>query len=323
MNVQKVKAWLLEHGRIMVAVFMILIIVGATLIWLIDGKNGQKQKKCDTQIEETEALAATQVMPETESTQILETQQEESEVTALEETESTEPEWSEEISEESEQSWDEQDQSVAEVDEEVPQEPVQAQTDWVTSLQIAQSASQLLIVSANGGTATISLHNRNEVGQWYEAISTPGFVGKEGVGQASEYREVTPSGVYGFSMAFGIQPDPGAQIAYTQVDDSDYWVDDVNSAYYNRFVSTNSVTPDWNSAEHLAGAAPAYNYVLALNYNAACVPGAGSAIFLHVSLGKSTSGCISVPENIMIYLLQNITSGCTVVIDNSENISNY
>ena len=37
---------------------------------------------------------------------------------------------------------------------------------------------------------------------------------------------------------------PGTALAYTQVDDSYYWVDDVNSVYYNQFVSTNEVVSD-------------------------------------------------------------------------------
>lgn len=196
-------------------------------------------------------------------------------------------------------------------------------TDWVQSLRNAEQASQLLVVSATGTQAEVTLHNRDQNGNWYEAIRTNGFVGRDGGGQTSEYNQNTPAGIYQFSMAFGILPDPGSQIAYTQVDESDYWVDDPESQYYNQFVSTNAVQQDWNSAEHLISTAPAYDYALALNYNAACVPGNGSAIFLHVSTGRSTAGCISVPEDVMISFLQNITPGCTILIADSGDLNNY
>lgn len=41
----------------------------------------------------------------------------------------------------------------------------------------------------------------------------------------------------------------------------------------------------WSSAEHLISYPTAYRYAIALNYNTACTPGAGSAIFLHCSTG--------------------------------------
>lgn len=202
---------------------------------------------------------------------------------------------------------------VEEVEEpQTPEAPVQ--NDWIASWPEAQTSSQILAVVSSGTTATVSLHNKDGNGIWTELISTPGFVGQEGVGDTLETNRKTPRGTYGFTMAFGIKPNPGSQIAYTQVNDSHYWVDDPASQYYNQFVSTDSVTPDWNSAEHLSGCVPEYNYALALNYNSACIPGKGSAIFLHCSSGSSTYGCIAVPENVMISLLQNITPGCTVVI---------
>lgn len=160
----------------------------------------------------------------------------------------------------------------------------------------------------------ISLHNKDGNGIWTELINTSGFVGQQGAGGTLETNRKTPRGTYGFSMAFGIKPNPGSLITYTQVNDLHYWVDNPDSQYYNQFVSTDSVVPEWNSAEHLSSCAPAYNYALALNYNSACVPGKGSAIFLHCSTGSPTYGCIAVPESAMKSLLQNITPGCAIVI---------
>ena len=80
-------------------------------------------------------------------------------------------------------------------------------------------------------------------------------------------------------QAFGVAGNPGTRFAYTKVDQSHYWVDDSDSAYYNRLVSTDEVQKDWDSAEHLIEMRTAYAYALALNYNSACTPGQGGAIF--------------------------------------------
>ncbi|MCR5640320.1 MAG: S-layer protein, partial [Lachnospiraceae bacterium] len=80
---------------------------------------------------------------------------------------------------------------------------------------------------------------------------------------------------------------------------------------------------EWNSAEHIASAGDSYNYVLALDYNSACVPGAGSAMFLHCYAGIPSQGCITIPQEYMVQLLQNISSDCAIIIDTEENLSNY
>lgn len=195
--------------------------------------------------------------------------------------------------------------------------------DWVENLNIAKNNQQIMIVAANGSSATVSLHNKRSDGSWYEVLSATGNIGRNGLGKTREGDGKTPVGVYGFSVAFGIQPNPGTVLSYTQVDSSYYWVDDSGSAYYNQFVSTNNVRKDWNSAEHISGVGSPYHYVLAINYNSACIPGVGSAIFLHCSNGKATSGCISVPESNMVQILQNVQPGCCVIIDSADGVKNY
>ena len=73
----------------------------------------------------------------------------------------------------------------------------------------------------------------------------------------------------------------------TRLSRGDIWVDDPASAYYNRLVNTSSVSKDWVSGENLIQASPYYNYALNLTYNADCVPGEGSAIFLHCFMDSS------------------------------------
>ena len=104
-------------------------------------------------------------------------------------------------------------------------------------------------------------------GTWNEDLCTSGYVGYGGVGETTEWNRKTPRGQFSFTYAFGILPNPGTELSYTQVDDTYYWVDDVNSRYYNQFVTTKTTPKAWNSAEHIIEINPAYHYVLSLDYN--------------------------------------------------------
>lgn len=67
----------------------------------------------------------------------------------------------------------------------------------------------------------------------------------------------------------------------------------------------------------MASASPYYDYGLALDYNKECVPGKGSAIFLHcftASPDSGSAGCIRLPESRMRELVQSATERTKVVI---------
>lgn len=201
-------------------------------------------------------------------------------------------------------------------------------SSWVADLDMAETASQIIVVAADGSNATVSMHEKAEDGIWTELLSTAGKIGRNGIGKTKEGDGKTPTGVYRFLFGFGNMPDPGCGLNYTQVDDSYYWVDDSESVYYNQFVTTNEVTKDWDSAEHISGVKNSYNYVLALDYNVDCVPGKGSAIFMHCT-PTGGAGCIAIPEDVMVEIMQNVKDGCVVVIDSEEvlydipNFSNF
>ncbi len=180
--------------------------------------------------------------------------------------------------------------------------------------------SQLIIVSANGSKATVTMHAMNIHGEWEEILSTTGHVGEQGVGEAREGHSKTPRGIFDLSLAFGINDNPGTSLPYTKVDDSHYWVDDVQSKYYNQFVSTKVIQPDWSSAEHLIDSKKAYGYCIAIDYNVECIKGLGSAFFLHCPIGKPTQGCIAIPKEDMIFILKHINRNCAIVIDTEENL---
>lgn len=167
---------------------------------------------------------------------------------------------------------------------------------------------QLITVTAASHSATFAVLRVYRVsggkrilvfGPWtarvgYNGVAKPGRK-REGDGR-------TPSGAYGISFFFGVQPDRGFAFSFRHAHTYDYWDDDPASARYNEWV---------NARKHDPGArpeplhrVPAYDYAAVIAYNTARVPGLGSAIFLHVGTGTATAGCVSLPRARLIKILR-------------------
>ena len=200
--------------------------------------------------------------------------------------------------------------------------------EWIAAIPAAQEAEQLFVVAGIGmdtTTAFISMHQKDADGSWKQILSTPGFVGKNGLCPDEDHKEgcaQTPAGIYHFNKAFGIAADPGCQIPYIQVDDNTYWSGDPERQY-NQMVDIRDV-PDllMDDSEHIVDYQYQYQYCLNISFNEDGTPGRGSAIFLHC-LGPQkpwTGGCVAVPENIMKLIMQNVREDCVVVIDTLENL---
>ena len=68
---------------------------------------------------------------------------------------------------------------------------------------------------------------------------------------------------------------------------------------------------------------PRISTALNLSYNEEGTPGLGSAIFLHC-LGPFkpyTGGCVAIPEDQMLVVMQNVRPDCVVVIDSLKTLS--
>ena len=207
-------------------------------------------------------------------------------------------------------------------------QPVTDSPEWIANLPAAREASQLFVVAGIGmdkTTAWISMHQKADDGSWKQILSTPGFVGKNGLCPDEDHAEGcarTPIGVYHFSKAFGIAADPGCAIPYFQVDGNTYWSGDPDRQY-NRMVDIRDV-PDlvMDDSEHIVDYEYQYQYCLNISFNEDGTPGRGSAIFLHC-LGPVkpwTGGGVAVPENIMKLVMRNVLPDCVVVIDTAENL---
>ena len=106
--------------------------------------------------------------------------------------------------------------------------------EWVANLDAAATADQMLIVAAFSETATdawVSLHEKQADGTWKMVMTTPGFIGKNGLGKTKEGDAKTPTGVFHFNRAFGIADDPGCAIPYVKVDQDTYWSGDPREGF--------------------------------------------------------------------------------------------
>ena len=200
-----------------------------------------------------------------------------------------------------------------------------ASPDWVANLDAAASADQMLVVAAFNETATdawVSLHEKQADGTWKMVMTTPGFIGKNGLGKTKEGDAKTPTGVFHFNRAFGIADDPGCAIPYVKVTDKTYWSGDEKN-HYNEMVDLGDCPDlDLENSEHIVDYDYEYQYCLNISFNEDGTAGKGSAIFLHCLGSKKpyTGGCVAVPENIMKLIMRNVREDCVVVIDTVDRM---
>lgn len=186
-------------------------------------------------------------------------------------------------------------------------------------------AGQVIVVTApswRSTHATLRAYERDGDGGWRQVVdATPARLGWSGLYQADQRRQgsgKTPAGTFAIPSAFGRLPDPGTALPYVQFDRNDAWTYDRAHPYTYNVFQTAPVS--WASygtdVEHLWQHGKQYRYVAVMDYN---LPGgpirtgadgirrsttapdthAGGGIFLHVTDGTATAGCIAIPQRTM------------------------
>ena len=121
----------------------------------------------------------------------------------------------------------------------------------VNTLEAAKDATQLIVVIGNRqdpAKSRLDWYKRDADGKLVQVMSKEAVSGMNGITmQKQEGDKKTPTGVYRFTMAFGLKANPGTILPYHQIVDGDYYVDDGNSQYYNKLANTKQVQKDWNS----------------------------------------------------------------------------
>jgi L,D-peptidoglycan transpeptidase YkuD (ErfK/YbiS/YcfS/YnhG family) len=172
-------------------------------------------------------------------------------------------------------------------------------------------AQQLVTVHGHAGATVAALELWQRRGRCFRRVAGPWAAELGPAGLSAHKREgdgATPTGTYRIgATVYGIAADPGVAFAYHRLVCGDWWDEDPASPTYNAFrhVACGAVPPFRGASEALWRISPQYRYFAVIEYNAhPVVAGRGSAIFLHVSTGHATAGCVSLPEGELLRVLR-------------------
>lgn len=111
----------------------------------------------------------------------------------------------------------------------------------------------------------------------------------------------TPAGLYPIGEAFGAYP-MALKMDYKYITKDDKFIDDIHHKDYNSWVSGPT-----DAKSYEAMLTEPYTYGAIINYNMnPTIPGAGSAIFIHLwsSPNTPTSGCIALDKKHLLRMLR-------------------
>lgn len=174
------------------------------------------------------------------------------------------------------------------------------------------SATQLVTVASVRNTSKSGMlrawEKRGEC--WVQVAGPwPAWLGQRGISEHKrEGDRTTPSGAFGFQrVMYGLATNPSVRYRYHRIVCGDWWVEDSRSPSYNQFrhVRCGSRPPFRITSEDLSRSPTAYRHFAVIDYNTnPIVPGRGSGIFLHVSHGNPTLGCVSLPLARLLTILR-------------------
>ncbi|HEY5092595.1 MAG TPA: hypothetical protein VII60_04960, partial [Acidimicrobiales bacterium] len=180
------------------------------------------------------------------------------------------------------------------------------------SIATPSTTDQLITVIAPTPRSTVaSLAVFERVGTCFHLVDGPygANVGSNGLStHHHEGDDTTPIGLFAIqSTMYGNDANPGVAYRYHQLVCGDWWDEQSSSGLYNHFVHVGCGTsPTFGGdSEPLWEVKPQYDYFAVIEYNhRPVVPGAGSAIFLHVSIGAPTTGCVAIPRVDLLRVLR-------------------
>jgi L,D-peptidoglycan transpeptidase YkuD (ErfK/YbiS/YcfS/YnhG family) len=118
----------------------------------------------------------------------------------------------------------------------------------------------------------------------------------------------TPAGTFPIGRTmYGNSPSPGVSYPYVRLHCGDWWVEDSKSPAYNTFqrIGCGRKPPFKVATPDMSASPRAYAHLAVIEYNMHPVaPGRGSGIFLHVQIGKATSGCVSLRGPALVHVLR-------------------
>lgn len=207
----------------------------------------------------------------------------------------------------------------APADPDINADNAQAWRETMQQYRADESTDQLLLVRYTGGCSAKACYyiKNEESNDAWELIfeEQDAYVGKHGIGKTVEGDAATPTGDFKATGAFGILPDPGTSLEWTDITPSTFSCDE-DCQYYNQIVDTELTEHDC-TGEEMYAYSPEYNYGIVLDYNPDNVYPLGSAVYLHCKGPKYfTGGCIAISQEHMETILKTATPGFTVCIGN-------
>ena len=189
--------------------------------------------------------------------------------------------------------------------------PAEASTritlDGVTVVLPAGTRQVVTVNHTYGTHARVSLWQRTS-GRWQRlARSRAGRIGYGGLVRARLRHQgtgTTPLGTFRLLWSFGTHDaDASWDLPHRRIRAGDFWVEDNGSDYYNRYRNKSQGGFRWwlpysdlNGSERLTDYPVDYEYSIVTSFNYAHpVHYRGAGIFLHVSDGGPTAGCVSAP----------------------------
>jgi L,D-peptidoglycan transpeptidase YkuD (ErfK/YbiS/YcfS/YnhG family) len=182
--------------------------------------------------------------------------------------------------------------------------PVSCAPNLADRLATTEGAGQVVTIETTGYRTTVAeLTAWQRVGRCFVRVAGP-WTAAVGVSGLSDHHMEgdgsTPTGAYRIGPTmYGVAADPGVAYPYHRLECGDWWDEDPTTPGYNTFqhLTCGARPPFAGGSEALWTEVPAYEHFAVVEYNAhPVVAGRGSAIFLHVSTGLPTDGCIAIPE---------------------------
>lgn len=178
-------------------------------------------------------------------------------------------------------------------------------------------ARQLVLVMPRTWTGTVATMEGYELGPhgWGRVLGPrPARVGRTGMIAAARRLAgsgTTPAGTFPLSLAFGLEPDPGARLPYVHVTSEDHWwVADPSSPHYNELrmgASGGFLTREGGrrGSERIAAHPQEYAYAVVIDFNRPYPDRRlGACIALRGSTGLSTDGSVALEQEALIELLR-------------------
>jgi L,D-peptidoglycan transpeptidase YkuD (ErfK/YbiS/YcfS/YnhG family) len=206
---------------------------------------------------------------------------------------------------------------------------VRSAIDPSTLPGIGSSEQVVLVTASNSRTsyATVRTYERAGDGSWRPVMkAVPARIGYSGLAPERVRLQgtgKTPSGTFAITTTLGRVASPATRMPYQQFDKNDAWTyNPKNPATYNMFQSADRAWSGFgDNVEHLWSYGSQYRYIAVLDYNlptGAITTGKdgvrrtsapanttkGGGIFLHVSAGTATAGCVAVSRARMTSIME-------------------